>query len=139
MASGLARQLGFCSLDNDATTVDVNSPSSPPPSWCADDSFVQSLRDAQTHLWTSIQGAEDGTQISSFFTYENLSRSLSLVTAVIEVYSEVWSYSFDNSTNTFAVADIASLSPSGTESDAIQLWSYGFLAVLDPGGNSARP
>ena len=48
------------------------------------------------------------------------------------MYSEVWSYSFDSATNTFSVADLAGLSPSGTESDAIQLWSYGFLGLLDP-------
>ncbi len=54
-----------------------------------------------------------------------------------EIYSEVWSYSFDNTTNSFSVTDLASLSPSGTESDAIQLWSYGFLGLLDPSGDSA--
>ncbi|PIL29853.1 hypothetical protein GSI_08060 [Ganoderma sinense ZZ0214-1] len=105
MASGLARQLGFCSQDN-VTTVDTNTPPSQTPEWCSDTAFVQSLRDAQTRLWTSIRGAED------------------------EIYSEVWSYSFDNATNTFSVADLASFS--GTESDAIQLWSYGFLGLLDP-------
>ncbi|RPD61023.1 hypothetical protein L226DRAFT_612754 [Lentinus tigrinus ALCF2SS1-7] len=113
MASGLARQLGFCSRDN-TTTVDTNPTPSPAPSWCSDADFVQSLRDAQTRLWTSIQGAKS------------------------EIYSEVWSYAFDNSTNTFSVVDLASLSPSGTESDAIQLWSYGFLGLLDPSGNSTR-
>ena len=56
----------------------------------------------------------------------------------VEIYSEVWSYTFDNATGTFGVADLASLSPSGTESDAIQLWSYGFLGLLDPSGNSTR-
>ncbi|KAI1797436.1 hypothetical protein LXA43DRAFT_984433 [Ganoderma leucocontextum] len=112
MASGLARQLGFCSQDN-ATTVDTNTPPSQPPEWCSDAAFVQSLRGAQTRLWASIRGAK------------------------AEIYSEVWSYSFENETNTFSVADLASLSPSGTESDAIQLWSYGFLALLDPSGSNA--
>ena len=55
--------------------------------------------------------------------------------SIIEIFSEVWTYSFDNSTNRFSVADLASLSPEGTESDAIQLWSYGFLGLLDPDGN----
>lgn len=50
----------------------------------------------------------------------------------LDINSEVWSYSFNNSTNSFSVADLASLSPDGTESDAIQLWSYGFLGLLDP-------
>ena len=53
------------------------------------------------------------------------------------MYTEVWSYTFDNTTDTFAVADLASLSPSGTESDAIQLWSYGFLGLVDPSGGNA--
>ncbi len=59
MANGLARQLGFCSQNNE-TTVDTNIPPSPPPEWCSDAAFVQSLRDAQTRLWASIHGAEDG-------------------------------------------------------------------------------
>ncbi|KAI0709912.1 hypothetical protein C8Q76DRAFT_811912 [Earliella scabrosa] len=107
MASGLARQLGFC-VQDDTTTVDINPAPATRPSWCTDSEFVQALRDAQTRLWTSIRGAKD------------------------EMYSEVWSYSFDSATNTFSVADLAGLSPSGTESDAIQLWFYGFLGLLDP-------
>lgn len=55
-----------------------------------------------------------------------------------DIYSEVWSYSFDNSTNEFSVADLASLSPDGTESDAIQLWSYGFLGLLNPTMNNTN-
>jgi hypothetical protein len=50
----------------------------------------------------------------------------------LDISTEVWSYSFDNATNSFSVADLAALSPTGTESDAIQLWSYGFLALSDP-------
>ena len=53
-----------------------------------------------------------------------------------ELYSEVWSFSFDNATNTFSVADLASMS--GVESDAIQLWSYGFLGLLDPSTSGAH-
>ncbi|KAH9902577.1 hypothetical protein C8Q73DRAFT_670858 [Cubamyces lactineus] len=124
MAGGLARQLGFCTVNalgsnstnstappsssSPSNTVDTNPAPTPIPDWCADAAFVQSLQDAQTRLWTSIHGAED------------------------EIYSEVWSYSFDNATDTFSVADLASLSSSGTESDAIQLWSYGFLGLVDP-------
>lgn len=52
-----------------------------------------------------------------------------------EIYSEVWTWTFENATNTFGVADLNSLS--GTESDAIQLWSYGFLGLLDPTGGNA--
>ncbi|KAH9485673.1 hypothetical protein JR316_0002583 [Psilocybe cubensis] len=105
MAGGLARQLKFC-LTN-TTSVDINPLPSPPPAWCGDAELVQSLQDAQTRLWASINGASDN------------------------IYSEVWSYAFDQSTKTFSVADIAALS-SGVESDAIQLWSYGFLGLIEP-------
>ncbi|KAI9066083.1 hypothetical protein FKP32DRAFT_1610261 [Trametes sanguinea] len=59
---------------------------------------------------------------------------------MVDMYTEVWSYAFDAATGSFGVADLARLSPSGTESDAIQLWSYGFLGLVDPtaGGNGAR-
>ena len=43
----------------------------------------------------------------------------------------MWSYSFNNSSISFEVADLASISPDGVEADAIQLWSYGFLALID--------
>ena len=51
---------------------------------------------------------------------------------LLEINTEVWSYSFDKKTSTFSIADLASLSPDGTGSDAIQLWSYGFLGLIDP-------
>jgi len=106
MAGGLARQLGFCL--SDTTSVDINPPPSPQPAWCGDAALVKSLQAAQTRLWGSINGASSS------------------------IYSEVWSYAFDNTTKTFSVADLATLSPSGTESDAIQLWSYGFLGLVQP-------
>ncbi|EJD08148.1 uncharacterized protein FOMMEDRAFT_144208 [Fomitiporia mediterranea MF3/22] len=108
MASGLKRQLGYCTNATNST-VDTNPSPANTPEWCGNTTFVQSISDAQQRLWSSIKGAVD------------------------EIYSEVWTYSFNNSTNTFSVADLASLS-GGTESDAIQLWSYGFLGLLDPSG-----
>ncbi|KAF9477873.1 hypothetical protein BDN70DRAFT_933848 [Pholiota conissans] len=107
MAGGIARQLSFCSNLN-TTTVDVNPPPAIQPVWCSDSTLVQHLQSAQTLLWTSIKGASSS------------------------IYSEVWSYSFDNATKSFSVADLATLSPDGTESDAIQLWSYGFLGLIAP-------
>ncbi|KAI0648904.1 hypothetical protein C8Q79DRAFT_903844 [Trametes meyenii] len=114
MAAGLARQLGFCEASSKDASVDTNPAPSPPPEWCSDAAFVQALRDAQTRLWASIRGASD------------------------EIFSEVWSYSFDNATGAFGVASLSSLS--STEADAVQLWSYGFLGLVDPGrgnGNGA--
>ncbi|TFK74714.1 hypothetical protein BDN72DRAFT_854008 [Pluteus cervinus] len=107
MAAGLSRQLNFCTPNN-PPTVDENPPPVTRPTWCSDVEFMRQLRDAQTRLWASIEGA------------------------IGEIHTEVWSWSFDNGTNAFAVADLASLS-GGTESDAIQLWSYGFLGLLNPG------
>ena len=39
---------------------------------------------------------------------------------------------WSNSSNNFTIGDLGAISPSGTEGDAIQLWSYGFLAQVDP-------
>ncbi|TDL17991.1 hypothetical protein BD410DRAFT_793667 [Rickenella mellea] len=110
MAGGLTRQLGFCNVTNSSAVVDINPPAErgAKPAWCNNSTFVKSVEEAQSRLWTSIMG---GTG---------------------QIFSEVWSYDFDNSTNTFSVADLGTLSPSGTESDAIQLWSYGFLGLLSP-------
>ena len=52
--------------------------------------------------------------------------------ALTDLNTEVWSYSYDNATNSFSPADLAVLSPVGTEADVVQLWSFGFLALLDP-------
>ena len=125
MAGGLARQLGFCGLDI-STAVDTNPPPSRPPSWCADAGFVQGLRDAQTRLWSSVRGAKDRKY---WFSPHGPCISLALSTeASAGIYSEVWSYAFDNVTNVFSVSDLANISQ-GVESDAIQLWSYGFLGL----------
>ncbi|THU89762.1 hypothetical protein K435DRAFT_728809 [Dendrothele bispora CBS 962.96] len=107
MAGGLARQLNLCGMNSSIVMeVDINPVPPSVPSWCSDTQFLQALSDAEKRLWTSIEGAS-----------ENL-------------FTEVWTYAFNNGTNEFTVADLASLSPSGTESDAIQLWSYGFLGLV---------
>jgi len=41
-------------------------------------------------------------------------------------YSETWSWTYTN--GNYEVTPLGALSQ-GTESDAIQLWSYGFLSV----------
>ena len=45
-----------------------------------------------------------------------------------EVYSPLW----NNATKKFDIGDLGAISPTGTEGDAVQLWSYAFLAALDP-------
>lgn len=117
MAGGLAKQLWYC--DNSTVVLDYVTQPAQPPAWCNNTQLVASLKQAQAALWQSIEGA----------------KSL--------IFSEVWSQTYDNATNSFQVADLASLSPEGTESDvrlffnsfrnsrrlhvgceqAIQLWS----------------
>ncbi|GJJ15110.1 hypothetical protein Clacol_009385 [Clathrus columnatus] len=104
MTAGITRQLKLC--DNSTVSIDIEPPT-PRPSWCSDKDLISSLKSAQLRLWDSINGGRD------------------------EIFSEVWSYSFDNSTNQFEVADLAVLSPQGTESDAIQFWSFTFLAIAN--------
>ena len=106
MAAGLSRQLGLCNLSSETQLQYDNT--TVKPSWCSNTTLTAALSSAQTRLWDSIQGSA-----SALFT---------------EVLSPV----FDNSTNTFTIGDLGAISPSGTEGDAIQLWSYGFLAQVDP-------
>jgi len=106
MAAGIARQLKFC--NNSVPSVDTNPRPASTPSWCGNPELVRDLQNAQVNLWHAINGARD------------------------EIFTEVWSYTFDSGTNMFSVADLAQVSPTGTESDAIQLWSFTFLALDDP-------
>ncbi|KIJ27555.1 hypothetical protein M422DRAFT_271225 [Sphaerobolus stellatus SS14] len=105
MAAGIARQLKFC--DNSTITIDIEPIPNPKPSWCSEKALVSDLKAAQSRLWNSINGGR------------------------AEIFSEVWSYSYDKTQNTFDVADLAVISPQGTESDAIQFWSFTFLAVAN--------
>lgn len=53
------------------------------------------------------------------------------------MYTEVWSPIFEKQTGRFRIGDLGALSLEGTEADAVQLWSYAFLAAIDP--NSGEP
>lgn len=140
MASGISRQLGLCGLSNQTQLATVSGqsrvgspllhPSSlPPPSllpphmlsyrvsltysgiapdWCRNQTLKTQLQQAQIRLWDSITGSAPA------------------------LYTEVLSPVFNNSTGVFSIGDLGAISPSGTEGDAIQLWSYGFLAEVDP-------
>jgi len=77
------------------------------PSWCGGN--LQSLLETRlADTWASVNGAPQ------------------------EIFGEVWSYGYDASNNTFSVVDLASIAPTGTESDAFQTWSYSFLALDNP-------
>ncbi|KAK4689008.1 hypothetical protein P7C73_g1082, partial [Tremellales sp. Uapishka_1] len=107
MASGLSRQLGLCGLSNE-TQSQAPSSMDTIPSWCSDSTLTSSLLSAQTRLWDSIVGSAP------------------------DLYTEVLSPVFNSANNTFTIGDLGAISPEGTEGDAIQLWSYGFLAQVDP-------
>jgi hypothetical protein len=124
MASGLIQQLSLCGIN--LPKVDTYVTTMEPPSWCMNQNLIGSLLSGLDRLWQGIEGAGP----------EN-------------IYSEVWSYSYsagmmsgpvekeiskrqDGSAGGFSVADLGKLSPTGTEADGVQLWSYGFLALEDP-------
>lgn len=79
------------------------------PGWC---SLAFALRQAQTRLWDSIAGSAS------------------------VLWTEVWTPVF-NQNGTFSIGDLGKLSSDGSEGDAIQLWSYAFLALRDP--RTGRP
>lgn len=140
MAAGVARQLALCGAGSSSlepVTLSSSPDNSPgngtqaQPAWCSDRGLVLALHAAQGRLWDAIAGSKD------------------------VLYTEVWSPVFvppqaqtNNSTGSgnatapaagdradggsFAIGDLGKLSPEGTEGDAIQLWSYGFLAQIDP-------
>lgn len=131
MAQGITRQLALCGFTNNTVT-------SPPvnatrPAWCDDSELTSGLQAAQTRLWDSIAGSAP------------------------VLYTEVWSPVFDATTGLFTIGDLGAcflprfpstpfvltylnsgaISPTGTEGDAVQLWSFGFLGLLDP--RTGRP
>lgn len=110
MASGLERVLSSC---NNETVSIVERGGLIRADWCDDEDLLQQLQDAQTSLWNAVNGAFE------------------------ERFAEVWSWTFDNATERFNVTALGDISPEGTESDAVQLWSYGLLGLQDPTKTSA--
>jgi hypothetical protein len=119
MAAGISKQLGLCGASNNTQLEEVTSCAYPPllvsadnkadtPIWCSNSTLVDRLISTQTRLWDSIEGSAPA------------------------LYTEVLSPIFDPNNNTFTIGDLGAISPTGTEGDAIQLWSYGFLAQVDP-------
>ena len=53
------------------------------------------------------------------------------MTGIPAIFTEVYSPLWNNATERFDIGDLGAISPTGTEGDAVQLWSYGFLAALD--------
>lgn len=69
--------------------------------------MVDNLLSTQTRLWDSIERSAPA------------------------LYTEVLSPIFDPNNNKFTIGDLGAISPTGTEGDAIDLWSHGFLAQDD--------
>ncbi|SJX60258.1 uncharacterized protein SRS1_11572 [Sporisorium reilianum f. sp. reilianum] len=111
MASGLDRVISSCDASANRTEVE-KSGLNERPDWCDDEELVGELTDAQDRLWQAVNGAFE------------------------ERFAEVWSWTWSNETDRFAVTALGEISPEGTESDAIQLWSYGQLGIQDPSGNT---
>lgn len=103
MASGLIRQLSFCDNSTLPLVDQYDGPGST-PNWCNNQQLVGSLKAGLDRLWQSIEGVGEN------------------------IWTEVWSYSYSN--GEFSVLDLGSIST--TESNAVQLWSYGRLGLLDP-------
>ncbi|KAI5813687.1 hypothetical protein BZA77DRAFT_320925 [Pyronema omphalodes] len=114
MAAGIQRQLNFCGGSVSSPQVDFNKPPSKSPVWCKDKQLVKDLKDAQMRLWQGIKGVADET-----------------------LFSELWSYTYDKMKQRFEVIGLGALAPEGTEADAIQLWSFTFLALADPRSSTA--
>lgn len=121
MASGITKQLRLCGQGSGAT-VAVNTSTSctqaaltaaTSPTWCNNSQLVSDLQQAETRLWDSIAGSAS------------------------VLYTEVWSPIYSKENSTFSIGDLGAISEEGTEGDAIQLWSYGFLAQVDP--RTGRP
>ncbi|WWD19585.1 hypothetical protein CI109_104046 [Kwoniella shandongensis] len=119
MASGLTHQLALCNRTSSTSSDQISpvSTTTTPPTWCTNNALVQGLLQAQQRLWYSIAGSAP-----ALYT---------------EVLSPIWSIGINGGNGTFTIGDLGAISPTGTEGDAIQLWSYGFLAQVDP--RTGRP
>lgn len=78
------------------------------PAWCE---LAPALKDAQLRLWDAIQGSAP------------------------VLWTEVWSPVLGN--GRFSIGDLGAISADGSEGDAVQLWSYAFLALRD--ARTGRP
>ena len=112
MASGLARVIASCA-DNPSTSTPVQQSGLARPDWCDDADLVDRLTASEANLWHAINGAFE------------------------ERFAEVWSWTFNPDAGRFQVTPLGDISPEGTESNAIQLWSYGLLGLQDPTAGAA--
>ncbi len=98
MSLGLTRVLRSC---NGAPNNTVLTRGLNRPEWCDDEHLVARLSQSHRNLITAINAAPQ------------------------EIFGEVWTWNYSNATGKFDVVPLGAVSP--TESDAIQLWSFGAL------------
>lgn len=79
------------------------------PEWCT--TLAPALKQAQTRLWDAIAGSES------------------------VLWTEVWTPVLSG--GKFVIGDLGKISSDGSEGDAVQLWSYAFLALRD--ARTGRP
>ncbi|QRV98036.1 dynein alpha chain, flagellar outer arm [Ceratobasidium sp. AG-Ba] len=109
MALGVRRVVDSCQGQNSAGLLAAGLQK---PEWCGDSELFRALVRAQDNLGKAVAGS--GPQ----------------------VYSEVWSWTYDNA-GKFNVTPLGQLASEGTETSAVQLWSFAALSL--GGNNGAEP
>ncbi|KAG8695829.1 hypothetical protein FRC08_007540 [Ceratobasidium sp. 394] len=104
-ALGVRRVVGAC---RDQSLSELLEAGLHKPDWCGDAELLGSLLRAQANLDKAVAGS--GPQ----------------------VYSEVWSWTY-GSDGRFSVTPLGQLAAEGTETSAIQLWSFAALALSGNG------
>lgn len=107
VALGVRRVVESC---RSSSTSDLLSAGLERPEWCDDQTLFASLLRAQANVGKAVAGSGD------------------------EIYSEVWSWTYGPD-GKFIVTPLGELATEGTETSAVQLWSFGALALAD-GGNA---
>ncbi|CUA67039.1 Dynein alpha chain, flagellar outer arm [Rhizoctonia solani] len=103
MALGLRRAVEACQ-SSDLDRTDLLRSGLRRPEWCDDATMTDLLLQARLQLNKSIIGSAP------------------------EIYSEVWSWTYGDN-GRFSVVPLSELSAIGTETSAIQLWSFAALAL----------
>ncbi|KAF8608372.1 hypothetical protein BDV93DRAFT_486991 [Ceratobasidium sp. AG-I] len=106
VALGVRRVVEAC---RSSSTSDLLSAGLQRPEWCDDQTLFSSILRAQENLGKAVTGSGD------------------------QIYSEVWSWTYGID-GRFAVTPLGELATEGTETSAVQLWSFGALALA--GGNT---
>jgi len=111
MSLGLTRVLRSC---NGASNTTLLSRGLNRPDWCDNTDLVSRLEQAHKNLVVAVNGAKE------------------------ETFGEVWSNTWLPDQGKFEVTSLGAIS-GGTESDAVQLWSFGALNGIVTAANDTVP